>query len=73
MAFNQLAFIAIFTFAASVSNSNAQNQKDAINTSRIEPVGVLKNLTDDQLLDVVQKQTFRYFWDFAHPVSGMAR
>jgi hypothetical protein len=22
---------------------------------------------------VVQKQTFRYFWDFAHPVSGMAR
>jgi hypothetical protein len=32
-----------------------------------------KNLTDDQLLDLVQKQTFRYFWDFAHPVSGLAR
>src|SRR5215217_6547621 len=39
----------------------------------IKPVGIIKNLTDDQLLDVVQKQTFRYFWDFAHPVSGMAR
>ncbi len=36
-------------------------------------VGIIKNLTDDQLLDVIQKQTFRYFWDFAHPVSGMAR
>src|SRR5262249_886010 len=24
-------------------------------------------------LDLVQKQTFKYFWDFAHPVSGMAR
>ncbi|RYG41522.1 MAG: beta-glucosidase [Chitinophagaceae bacterium] len=24
-------------------------------------------------MDLVQKQTFRYFWDFAHPVSGMSR
>ncbi|HEX2608400.1 MAG TPA: DUF3131 domain-containing protein, partial [Flavisolibacter sp.] len=29
--------------------------------------------SDSALLDIVQKQTFRYFWDFAHPVSGMAR
>ncbi|MCT3898532.1 glucoamylase family protein [Elizabethkingia anophelis] len=32
-----------------------------------------KKLTDDQLLDKVQRQTFRYFWDFAEPHSGMAR
>jgi hypothetical protein len=32
-----------------------------------------KNLSDSALLDLVQKQSFRYFWDFAHPVSGMAR
>src|SRR5947209_5919823 len=25
------------------------------------------------LLDEVQRRTLRYFWDFAHPVSGMAR
>jgi hypothetical protein len=31
------------------------------------------NLSDSALLDVVQKQTFKYFWDFAHPLSGMAR
>jgi uncharacterized protein YceK len=30
-------------------------------------------ITDDSLLTLVQKQTFRYFWDFAHPVSGLAR
>src|SRR5262245_47881248 len=30
-------------------------------------------LSDSALLDLVQKQTFSYFWDFAHPVSGMAR
>ena len=34
---------------------------------------IQRNLTDEQLLDLVQKQTFRYFWDFGHPVSGMAR
>lgn len=27
----------------------------------------------NDLLSVVQQQTFRYFWDFAHPTSGMAR
>jgi hypothetical protein len=38
-----------------------------------DPTKRLKNLTDEQLLDLVQKQTIRYFWDFAHPVSGLAR
>ncbi len=30
-------------------------------------------LTDEQLLDTVQFQTFQYFWDGADPHSGMAR
>lgn len=30
-------------------------------------------LSDNALLDKVQQQTFKYFWDFGHPVSGMAR
>jgi len=34
---------------------------------------ITKGLSDDALLDLVQKQTLRYFTDFAHPVSGMAR
>jgi hypothetical protein len=37
------------------------------------PAARPKNLSDSALLDLVQKQTFRYFWDFAHPVSGLAR
>ena len=32
-----------------------------------------KNLSDSALLDLTERQTFQYFWDFAHPVSGMAR
>jgi len=31
------------------------------------------SMTDEQLLTSVQQATFRYFWDFGHPVSGLAR
>jgi hypothetical protein len=30
-------------------------------------------MDDDALVEMVQRATFRYFWDFGHPVSGMAR
>lgn len=37
--------------------------------------GVLKFplISDEALLTKVQDHTFKYFWDFAHPASGMAR
>ncbi len=31
------------------------------------------SLTDEALLDTVQRRTFNYFWEGAEPVSGMAR
>ncbi|MEI6059477.1 MAG: Ig-like domain-containing protein [Bacteroidota bacterium] len=30
-------------------------------------------ITDDELLTLIQARTFRYFYDFAHPVCGLAR
>ena len=33
---------------------------------------IVQGLSDDQLLDLIQRQTLRYFWEYAHPVSGMA-
>lgn len=33
----------------------------------------LADLPDDALLEAVQRQTFGFFWEGAHPVSGMAR
>ena len=39
-----------------------------LDSSRKFPV-----LSDNDLLDLVQRQTFKYFWDFGHPVSGLAR
>lgn len=39
----------------------------------LNPNPKLPLLTDEELLDKVQLHTFRYFWDYAHPVSGLAR
>ena len=30
-------------------------------------------IADEELLDLVQSQTFKFFWDYGHPVSGLAR
>lgn len=30
-------------------------------------------ISDNALLDLVQQQTFKYFWDYGHPISGLAR
>jgi hypothetical protein len=35
--------------------------------------GKKADLDDEALLDLVQRQTLRYFWDFAHPACGLAR
>jgi hypothetical protein len=32
-----------------------------------------KKLSEEELLDLAQHQTFLYFWDGAHPASGLAR
>lgn len=57
--------ITILSFCCCIQIAVAQQSFDA----KSRP----KNLSDSTLLDLVQRQTFRYFWDFAHPVSGMSR
>ena len=39
----------------------------------LDSIDKFPRISDDELLTLVQKQTFKYFWDFGHPVSGMAR
>ncbi len=68
MKYNKILLFVFLLFSLSV---DAQKKKDTqpVFNAAARP----KNLPDSALLDIVQKQTFRYFWDFAHPVSGMAR
>lgn len=42
-------------------------------TTGLDSTDKFTRISDSALLDLVQKQTFRYFWDFGHPVSGLAR
>lgn len=51
----------------------------ALNTAN-EPSGfsdpascATHDFTDDELKTMVQEASFRYFWDYGHPASGMAR
>lgn len=55
-----------FTFFGCGSNADKGKEDVAENVSETK-------LTDEQLLDAVQKQTFKYFWDYAEPNSGLAR
>src|SRR5688572_19479891 len=77
------ALLAIFTlsiafnaFGASARKPSLQRKPNEYNVSAqdfIKPVGIIKGLTDEQLLETVQRQTFRFFWHYAHPISALAR
>ena len=63
---NKLFLLLLVTSASGGYAQPSTQQKPAISSKRVI-------LSDSVLLDTVQHQTFKYFWDFAHPVSGMAR
>ncbi len=41
--------------------------------TQINPTPKFPTISDDALLTLTQQKTFQYFYDFAHPTSGMAR
>ena len=62
----------LFFFLLLLCNVGVFAQKQ--NSNQIRNYSVIsRNISDSALLDLVQRQTIKYFWDFAHPVSGMAR
>ena len=42
-------------------------------TTGIDSTDKFSQIADTALLTLVQQQTFKYFWDYGHPVSGLAR
>ncbi|MDP5228861.1 MAG: beta-glucosidase, partial [Cellulophaga sp.] len=53
-----------------VEGCNSRKTNKSAPTSEIAEI---QNITDDQLMDTLQKQTFNYFWEGAEPISGLAR
>ncbi len=64
----RLLFAACLLLANAACIAQKPNQQNQFNNADKQT-----QLTDSALLDLVQKQTFKYFWDYAHPLSGMAR
>lgn len=58
--------LTVFTFFGCGSYGDKPNESAVVKS----PVA---KLTDEELIDLVQKQTFAYFWDYAEPNSGLAR
>lgn len=69
---NEYVF-SVSTTLKSASQTSLSNRVDLDFFTAIDSTDKFPALSDSALLDLVQKQTFRYFWDFAHPVSGLAR
>ncbi|MCW3092569.1 MAG: hypothetical protein JWP81_3638 [Ferruginibacter sp.] len=63
----------ISTTLQSAGNGSFTTAVDKDFITRIDSSFKFPVLTDNALLDLVEKQTFKYFWDFSHPVSGLAR
>lgn len=63
----------ISTLLKSVAGKNLSGRVDLDFVTQYDPTDKFPQVSDSALLTLVQQQTFKYFWDFAHPVSGMAR
>lgn len=65
--------LTINTGLLSKSGGNLQSSL-AINLfTGIDDADKFTRISDDELLTLVQKQNLKYFWDFGHPISGLAR
>ena len=56
-----------------ISCSKSEDNNGSNPTPNPPDPGLPQQLSDVELMDKLQEQTFKYFWDFAHPVSGLAR
>jgi hypothetical protein len=66
VAFHRCTIVILLAIVASMSLSSesAWAQQSRGGTAK---------LSDEQLLDLVQRRTFQYFWDGAEPTSGLSR
>jgi len=53
-----------------VTSYLANNSESAMSG---EVIATTHAMTDEEFLDMTERATFRYFWDYAHPACGLAR
>ena len=61
------------TIACVTKNKNKSGLSGTDGQQKLSSDSASRIISDSALLDVVEKQTFQYFFDGAEPVSGMGR
>ena len=69
IAMKNIFFVASILLVISSCTSTKNEQQQAVNANKNDD----KVISDEKLMDIVQKKTFNYFWDGAEPTSGLAR
>jgi hypothetical protein len=65
--------IAVSGTLTSASDSSLKNSVSVNITTTLDSTDKFPRISDSALLTLVEQQTFKYFYDFGHPVSGLAR
>jgi hypothetical protein len=65
--------LVLTTALKSASGGSLITPADKIIITKIDSAPKFPLLTTNELLTLVQQKTFNYFWQLAHPVSGLAR
>ncbi|MEP7252436.1 MAG: Ig-like domain-containing protein, partial [Ginsengibacter sp.] len=65
--------ISVSTALQSVAGATLRTPISISFITQIDSSDKFPRITDNALLDLIEQQTFKYFWDFGHSISGMAR
>lgn len=66
----KLSYI-LFALIFACGSEDGPGYQEPYNPNQNDPV--IEPLTDTEMLDLVQEETFKYFWDYANTESGAAR
>ncbi|UOY05852.1 beta-glucosidase [Muricauda sp. SCSIO 64092] len=67
-----LSLVFVVVIASLVAGCNGPKTLEKEEVISLDDTTVT-SLSDEELMDLVQKETFNYFWEGAEPISGMAR
>lgn len=69
----EIYVVSVSTQLKSVAGGALNSAAEIRMKTQIDSVPKFPAISNDSLLSLVQKQTFKYFWEFGHPISGLAR
>lgn len=70
---NKIYILVLLLFVVMSCSKNNELENQEPYTPDIDEPPVIEKLSDEEMMDLTQKETFNYFWDFANSASGAAK